>query len=109
MIHQRVNELSVAIPLQPAVRPLPHDDMLRLHVHHAIAFKFELVRGQAGRAGEERRPRLGAEVPPVGNFSKVEAFDPAVQNDVLAQDIQFDAGMPRQLGRDFTFRPARLP
>ena len=67
------------------------------------------MRDQAGDAGEKLRLRPAFQPEFFRRLHRVQALDPAEQHDVLPQNVNFHARMPRHLRADFVLGPARLP
>jgi hypothetical protein len=79
------------------------------HVDDVVAFLAQFMGHQAGDLGQKLRFHPTAQAEAVGGFDGVEPLDPLVEHDVLAQDVDFDGGMPGDFGADFIFGTPRLP
>ena len=90
VINHRVGKLPVALPQQRPLRTGPQNHVRRFHIHHPIPFLPQFVRDQAGGAGEKLRARAALQLELVGRFNRVQPFDPAKQQHVLPEDVDFD-------------------
>ena len=109
VIHQRVGKLPMAVAQQLLLAGRSQNDVGGLHVNHIIPFLAQFMDDQARDLGEKFRAAVFAETLALRRFHRIQAVDPSVNDDVLAQNINLDAGMLRDLGANFIFRTSGLP
>jgi hypothetical protein len=86
-----------------------HDDMGGFHVGDDVTFGLEIVDGEVGDGGEALVEGLIVEPGEFESFDDVLAVDPGVDEFVLSEDVEVDAGVAGADAIDFGLGPTALP
>ncbi len=89
-VHQRIGNVPVVLAEELAVFLEPHDEMFRLHVQDAKSFAREFVRAACGQFQHGFPAAFHVRKHLHERFNARDAFDPFIDQDVLAIDVEFD-------------------
>ncbi len=109
VIHQRIGNLPVVIAQKAFIRSRPQDDVRRFHVNDVVAFLPEFVVDEAGGARQKFRAFPVCQPELFRRLHRVASLDPAVEDDILAQNVYLHVRMAGDLGADFVLGTPGLP